>query len=377
MADQCKECGAELLPRQRFCRQCGAPVARPLPEDILKKVFQPETKEDVSTLTTPLATSPVTDKVSQQPTSYSPPQSRLTGVPPISPSPRRSLWRRFLPLLLVGLIGGLLAGLLLAWMSRRTATQRVGPKAGPVKVVVDQPGSSDRALMSEEGALVSDDKTVINGSYPLGDNATVSLTNITGNITIEGWDQPQADVRVVKEGGSEQDRQAVQIKLNSSKDLLSLETSPTRSSPVETHYELKLPSHVRAVEIKAADSAVKLSQMTGAITVSVQGSSIELKDTSGAVRTKIVKGETKATLSQSPGEPLELSSISGDIELRLRGDINADIAAETIDGEIEADDGLKLKIEKRTMGQSATGRLGSGGVVIRIKTINGDIRIKK
>ncbi len=231
--------------------------------------------------------------------------------------------------------------------------------------------------MSEEGARVSDNKTIITGSYPLNDNATVSLTNITGNITIEGWDQPQAEVRVTKEGGSEQDRQAVQIKLSSSKDLLSLETSPARSSPVETHYELKLPNHVRAVEINSADSAVKLSQMTGAITISVQGSSIELKDISGAVRTKIVKGETKVTLNKSPGEPQELSSISGDIELRLHGDINADISAETIDGEIEADDDLELKVEKRTMGQSATVRVGTGGVALSIKTINGDIRIKK
>ncbi len=374
MADQCKECGAELLPRQRFCRQCGVPVARPLPEEIRTKVFQPEKREDASTLTTPLAASPVTDKVSQQPTAYSSPQSQHAGVPPASLSPKRSSWRRFLPLLLVGLIAGLLAGLLLAWMSRRSATQSIGPTDGPVKVVVNNSG---QAVMNGDGALVRNDKTVITRSYPLGDNATVSLTNITGNITIEGWDQPQAEVRVTKEGGSEQDRQAVQIKLNSSNDLLSLETSPTRSSPVETHYELKLPTHVRAVKIKSADSAVKLSQMTGAITVSVQGSSIELKDISGAVRTKIVKGETKATLSQNPGEPQELSSISGDIELRLDGDIHADIIAETIDGEIEADDDLELKIEKRVVGQSATVRIGRGGVAVRIKTINGDIRIKK
>lgn len=232
--------------------------------------------------------------------------------------------------------------------------------------------------MSEEGAVVSDDKTIITRSYPLGDNASVALTNITGTITIEGWEQPQAEVRVIKEGGSEQDRQAVQVRLNnSSRDLLSLETAPTRSSPVEIHYQLKLPRQVRQVEIKSADSAVKLSKMTGAIAVTIQGSSIELEDATGAVRTKIVKGETKATLTQTPIAPQEFSSVSGDIELSLDGDINADITAETIDGEINADDDLALKVEKRQVGQSATLRLGRGGVIIRIKTVNGDIRIKK
>jgi hypothetical protein len=294
------------------------------------------------------------------------------------------LWGRFLPLLLIGLVGGgLLAGLLLAQLARRSAKQSASPPAppppaAPTKAVVNHPGNSgSTSVMSEEGALVSDDKTVITRSYPLGDSAAVSLTNITGSITVEGWDQPQAEVKVIKEGGSEQDRQAVPIRLDSSRDLLSLETSPTRSSPVEIHYELKLPSHVRAVEIKSADSEVKLSKLTGTIAINVQGSAIELEDMSGALRTKIVKGETKATLSQSPGSPQELSSISGDIELLLEGDVNADISAETIDGDIKADDDLELKVEKRPMGQSATVRVGRGGVAIRIKTINGDIKIKK
>jgi hypothetical protein len=292
---------------------------------------------------------------------------------------------RFLPLLVIGLVGiSLLAGLMLAQLSRRRATQSVSPPAppppaAPAKVIVNHPGNSGSAggVMSEEGALVSDDKTVITRSYPLGDSATVSLTNITGSITVEGWDQPQAEVKVIKEGGSAQDRQAVAVRLDSNRDLLSLETSPTRSSPVEIHYELKLPSHVRAVEITSADSEVKLSKMTGTIAVNVQGSAIELEDMSGALRTKIVKGETKATLSQSPSSPQELSSISGDIELLLDGDVNADISAETIDGDIKADDSLELKVEKRPMGQSATVRVGRGGVAIRIKTINGDIKIKK
>jgi Putative adhesin len=387
MADQCVDCGAELLPRQRFCRRCGAQVARPLPEEVATKVFQPDAEASAPLLTSPLGATPVTDKVSQQPTAYTPPQSQGAGLAAAaaSPSPKRSSWGRFLPLLLIGLVGGgLLVGLLLAQLARRPAKQSANPPAppppaAPTRAAVNRPGNSGSAVgvMSEEGALVSDDKTVITRSYPLGDSATVSLTNITGSITVEGWDQPQAEVKVIKEGGSEQDRQAVPIRLDSSRDLLSLETSPTRSSPVEIHYELKLPGHVRAVEIKSADSEVKLSKLTGTIAINVQGSAIELENVSGALQSKIVKGETKATLSQSPGSPQELSSISGDIELRLEGDVNADISAETIDGDINADDDLEPKVEKRPMGQSATVRVGRGGVRISLKTINGDIKIKK
>lgn len=289
-----------------------------------------------------------------------------------------------LPLILIGIIGvSLLGGLMLAGLIRRKvfiekSAPAAPPAPPPVKVIVNHPERPAAAgLMSEEGAVVSDDKTVITQSYPLGANALVSLSNVTGHISIEGWDEARAEVKVIKDGGSAEDRRAVQVRLASTNETLSLETSPTRSSSVEVHYEIRLPRRVRQIEIRSADSEVKLAKITGEISVNIQGSSIEMEDLSGPLHTKIIKGDTQVTLSSAPSGPLEFSSVSGDIELRLDFDVNADITAETIDGEIDADDELKLKVEKRPMGQAATGRTGKGGVGIRIKTVNGDIKIKK
>jgi DUF4097 and DUF4098 domain-containing protein YvlB len=304
-------------------------------------------------------------------------------VPLRAPAPAKPSWTRFLPLVLIGVVGvSLLAGLLLARLARRVVIVKdnptaPAPPAPPVKVIVNHPERPAAGVMSEEGAVVGDDKTTITQKYPLGANATVTVTNVTGHIRIEGWDEAQAEIKVIKEGGSAEDRQAVQVRLSSTSDQLSLETSPTRSSPVEVHYELRLPRRVRQLEIKSADSDVRLAKIAGEISVTIQGSSIEMEDLSGTLRTKIVKGDTKITLSGALSGPQEFSSVSGDIDLRLDGDINADLSAETIDGDIDADEDLKLKVEKRPMGQAASGRIGSGGVSIRIKTVNGDINIKK
>jgi hypothetical protein len=373
------------LPRQRFCRRCGAPVAGPTSGEVPTKVFRPEPEatDEASLLTSPLGATPVTDRVSQQPTAYTPTPSPRPVVPLSTLQPAKSSWMRFLPLILIGVVGvSLLGGLVLSRLIRRSVLVKKSSTAAPaapppVKVIVNPPERPAAGLMNEEGAVISDDKTTITQSYPLGANALVSLSNVTGHISIEGWDEAQAEVKVIKDGGSAEDRQAVQVRLASTKELLSIETSPTRSSPVEVHYEIRLPRRVRQIEIKSADSEVKLVKITGEVSVNVQGSSIEMEDVSGPLHTKIVKGDTQATLSSAPSGPLEFSSVSGDIELRLDGNINADITAETIDGEIDADDELKLKVEKRPMGQSVTGRIGTGGMSIRIKTINGDIKLKK
>jgi hypothetical protein len=382
MAEQCKECGAELMVGQRFCRRCGVALARPSSsEEAQTKVFRPEAQAGAPTLAS-LLPSQATDRVYQQPTAYQSPPTQREIAHTASPSRGKSRLLRFLLLILVGVVASTLLGIFLivrharrvAPVSEKTPAQ----SSAPAKAAVNHPGQPNAAtLMSEEGATVTKDKTVLTGTYPLGDNVSVSVVNLTGKIKIEGWDQSQAEVRVIKEGGSEQDRQAVQIKLANGKDLLSLETSPTRSSPVEVHYELKLPRRVRQLQIKSADSEVELSKISGAITVSLQGSSIDLSDVSGSINTKIVQGETKAKLNGKLDGPQVFKSVNGDIELRLTGDTNADISAETITGDIDVDDDLGLKVEKRQAGKAVSGRIGSGGVSISIKTVNGDIRIEK
>jgi hypothetical protein len=382
MAEHCKDCGAEIMAGQRFCRWCGVAVTRSSSGEVPTKVFQPGPQAGSTTLPPQLSTQ-ATEQVYQQPTAYQSPPAQTGKVPPASLPKRKLRWMLILPLILIALVCSALFGLVLVVrLARRAvvpASERTSARpSAPVKATGNHPGQPDVvALMSEEGATVTKDQTVITRTYPLGDNASVSLTNLTGNIKIEGWDQSQAEVRVIKDGGSEQDRQAVQIKLANGNDLLSLETSPTRSSPVEVHYELKLPRRLQKLEIKSADSEVVLSKVTGAITVVLQGSSIEMSDVGGSINTKIVQGETTVAFNGNLAGPQVFKSVNGDIELRLAADVNADISAETTDGEIEVGDGLNLKVEKRQVGKVATGRIGSGGGPITIKTLNGDIRIRK
>lgn len=380
MAEHCRACGAELTAGQRFCRRCGVAVARPSSEEVPTKVFRPDAQPHTPTMPS-LLTPPATAPVYQQPTAHQSPPTQREVSHPAPPLRRKSHWLRYLLFIMVGLVASVvLLGIMFARIARRvaapTSSKTSAPASAPVKVVVNNSGKP-AAFMSEEGAAVTKDKTIITGTYPLGANASISLVNLTGRINIEGWDESQAEVRVIKEGGSEQDRQAVQIKLDSGSDRLSLETSPTRSSPVEVHYELKLPRRLRQLQIKSADSAVELSEITGAIIVSLQGSSIELSDVSGSIDTKIVQGDTKATVSGKLTGPQVLKSVNGDIAVQFTDAVNADINAETIEGDIEVADDLDLKVEKRRVGKTASGRIGSGGTPITIKTVNGDIKIEK
>jgi DUF4097 and DUF4098 domain-containing protein YvlB len=62
--------------------------------------------------------------------------------------------------------------------------------------------------------------------------------------------------------------------------------------------------------------------------------------------------------------------------LELAPGTNAELKAETVEGDIEIDEDMQIKVEQRVIGQQAVGRLGTGGQPIVVKVVSGNIKIK-
>ena len=234
-------------------------------------------------------------------------------------------------------------------------------------------------VLDEEDADVSDDKTVITRSFPLGDGASVTLKNTNGEITIEGWDEPRAEVKITKRGGSDEERQMAQIRSSKTAGGLSLVTMPA-SPAVKVQYEIKVPRGLKQLEIASLNSHVRLSNFKGGASINIQRGEIELSDVGGAVSTRIIQGDTKVTfdeLEEVGTKTNELTSINGNIEVRFESEMDADLQAETINGQIETDDDFNLKVEKRPAGKRLVGQMGKGGKPIRVKVINGNVKFSK
>lgn len=70
---------------------------------------------------------------------------------------------------------------------------------------------------------------------------------------------------------------------------------------------------------------------------------------------------------------LNLSTINGEIDLRMD---NANIVAETIHGDIYADEKLKFSFKERHVGQEIFGTLAEGKNTLRLNTINGNMYLR-
>ncbi|HEX8650931.1 MAG TPA: DUF4097 family beta strand repeat-containing protein [Pyrinomonadaceae bacterium] len=391
MAERCKNCGTELLAGQRFCRMCGAPISESQREELPTKVFQGERQkgESAPSNTAPQSARPGTDPFSpfQQGTAPRTPAPQPQYTTPLYlPPDHASSGSRATIFIIIGLVSvALLAAILLTWNFRhsRTTTPRAPQAESGIPVPPEPPpppgmpvaGSS---VLDESEAVEKDHETTITKTYPLSNSATFSIKGVNGNVQIEGWDESEAEVTVIKRGGSIEDRKAVQVKSSHSDNLLSFETIPFGGGgDVDIRYEVKLPRGLRQVEIKTVNAGVKVSDMAGSVEVKAQNASVELEDVSGASVIKLVNGRIKASYDNKLVGQQELSTVNGKIEVELDDDIDATIDVHTVSGTIELDGDFGFKVEKKIVGQVAAGAVGSGGQPISIKTVNGPIVIAR
>lgn len=407
MTERCGSCGAELFEGQQFCRACGAPTRQFSGEELPTQLLPHQQQQQPSQpQNTPLSTAPLSggrntsDPVygagypSYQPSPVvplsPPPQQRHTSPVGIAATPPRRRSRGWLYAVIALLIffGGasLVAGLFFANRTQRavrvTRPKVVVPPAPQVMPPLPPQFEGDEdTLLENEGAEVDGNQTTLTKTYPLAKNGSFALHNINGDITVEGWDEQQAEVKIIKRGGSPQARDALRIMREQSADRLVFNTMPEggRAGGVqEVQYVVKLPRNLRELEIVSSNSNVELTNAHAAsISVMVQRGNIELEDVSGTVNSRTTKGNTTVVVGDAARTaPQVYNGISGNIEIELSPEVDAELKAETISGDIEVDEDLGIKVEKRMIGQQAVGRIGKGGQPIVVKTVSGNIKIK-
>jgi DUF4097 and DUF4098 domain-containing protein YvlB len=400
MAQQCTNCGKELYAGQRFCRYCGKQSGQFQEEQIPTQMMpsQPDTAgshraTDTSPTSTP-RTSPFYPPQPQPQGYYQPPVVPVMPYIPPGP-PKRSPWGWIIALVSIGLFAAMFAGVL--FISRRV--RRPARPDSPPQSVEQRAG---------EATLTEEVKT-----FPLTPDSKVSVTNISGEVSIEGWDQPQAEVRVTRRGGSPDDRRRVEVKYIFDGTNLTLRTAQNRNG-IDVKYDIKLPRGTKLITVEGVSSDLNISDLNGPVSVNTQSGSIEMRDingdvtastasgsiniseirgkisansASGSIEIRDIVGTVKANTASgdmnvvfetvTSGDELKFSSASGDIELTFRGDINADLSAETVSGDIELDREFGIPVEKPVVGRRANGRIGQGGQRFKVNTVSGDIKITK
>jgi hypothetical protein len=397
MSERCSNCGAELFAGQQFCRACGASV-RAGGEEAPTQLFPaPGESPTTTSRLDPRGTDPVRDP---RPTGYQPPTYQAAPPAPFGrtaplgaapPSRGRGGW--IVAIVAVAVVS-ILGTLAVVFFLRARHPERIvvrqshgageGVPAPPIPP--DLPERVREAIaatgaplpIDEADAEVSSDETEFTKTYDLDARATFSLKNFNGPVRIEGWDEAQAEVRVVKRGGTPEQRRGVPVLAQRREGSLALTSVGRPGGHVSVSYEIKLPRTLKQVEVAAETSEVSVEGLAGTVVVDVKAGRLEFKDVTGVVRSNIIKGHTRVEYEDAHREgPQEFRANLGDVEVSFPEGFNADLKAETIDGRIEVDGDLGLQVVTAAAGRHVVGRLGEGREPLLIRVVNGDIKLKR
>lgn len=135
------------------------------------------------------------------------------------------------------------------------------------------------------------------------------------------------------------------------------------------------------VHIEEVEGDVRGSTTNGGIEVNSVGGDVEAKsvngeiklyEISGSILASTTNGSVRAEVTSLKGD-CHISVVNGSISVGLPEDISADVDIKTMNGRIR----VELPVQGEMGRRSLRGRIGLGGPLLKLRTVNGNISVEK
>jgi hypothetical protein len=147
-----------------------------------------------------------------------------------------------------------------------------------------------------------------------------------------------------------------------------------QNNDVTVTFAVRVPRGVRFVG-RTVNGDVEARQMAGPVSLkTVNGSATFSTSSYGDAST--VNGSVRASIGSADWtDALDFHSVNGTVTVDLPADVNTDVRASTVNGDISTD--FPLTVTGRLGPRRITGTIGAGGRALEIDTVNGSVKLQK
>ncbi len=126
---------------------------------------------------------------------------------------------------------------------------------------------------------------------------------------------------------------------------------------------------------------VAVRDVTGDLEVNVKNGDIKLSNVAGPVVANTVSGDIQVRFAPMRQGPSSISTVSGDVDVSMPSNTKATLRLRSVSGEVYTDFDLNLGKGDDNMrhigGQVVDGSINGGGNTVSLKTVSGDIFVRK
>lgn len=218
---------------------------------------------------------------------------------------------------------------------------------------------------------------VVEKRYPLAPGSGLELTNINGSVRIDAWERDVVEIRAVKSTRRDpSDLDRVQIEIRSGADGLTVHTRYPEDAGVDVSvdYHLRVPARVRLTRIETVNGNLRVAGVEGTGRLRSVNGNVELYDGAGRFSARTTNGNVRIELRRlEAGAPMALETVNGSVVIALPPDAGAELDVSSSNGDFLSE--LPLVAERADTGGGFRARLGRGGGLLQVRTVNGGIRV--
>ena len=203
-----------------------------------------------------------------------------------------------------------------------------------------------------------------------------------GGISIEGWDRNEIRVRAVVQASAPTAAEAralagqVQVQTGGGR-VYATGPDNTRREWWSVSYRINVPSK-NDLDLRALNGGITILRVSGNVRFDTTNGGVKLQDVGGRVNGATRNGGLNVTLSGDrwDGEGLDVETSNGGVTVAIPDGYNAELETRTVNG------GLRIDFPVTVQGELTSRRgisttLGSGGPLIRARTTNGGVTIRR
>lgn len=151
-------------------------------------------------------------------------------------------------------------------------------------------------------------------------------------------------------------------------------SSSNDNNDVTVDFDVKVPAGVLFLG-RTVNGQMSATGMTADVSASTVNGSVRVT-TTGLAEASTVNGSLYVEMGRANwADELDFSTVNGAITLVLPAQLNTEVRASTVNGEIESD--YPLTVSGRFGPRRVRGTIGTGGRTLHLTTVNGEITLRK
>jgi DUF4097 and DUF4098 domain-containing protein YvlB len=216
-----------------------------------------------------------------------------------------------------------------------------------------------------------------NQTYPLQPGGSFELQNVNGTVDVQGWDRDEIEVHAVKTAKhKESDLELVSIDVDAKPESVSVTTRYPQNEGVEVavEYTVHVPHFAHVEHLGTVNGTLRVSGVEAVEDLRTVNGNIEVYEGGGSVHAHSTNGNVHLELQRVQDKNGAVAeTTNGSVLLAIPADTHANLEVRCLNGNFFSE--LPVALESTQRPRETHGKLGKGGVPIRLHTVNGGIRV--